>query len=285
MRCDAHVHVVASIEEHPQIAERTFIAAKAPLERLQALGAPFGIDHFVITQPSFYGTDNAVLLSTLDAMGGKGRGVAVVAHDIAIDRLLEYRARGVAALRVNLYSPAAQHVGGGSDDLTLMADLAGRAGLHVEVIAPLPVLVRKADLIRNAPVPVVIDHYGLPGSSPPDSRERAALLELLHQHHVWIKLSSPYRLDHAPLNLEPDRAWLQALLAVAGDRCIWGSDWPHPPPHSEHKGPHVETPYRAISYAALVEHFMEAVADPATREAVMGGNAARLYRFGEREDR
>jgi YVTN family beta-propeller protein len=36
------------------------------------------IDRFVIVQPSFYGADNTMLLESLDALGGRGRGVAVV---------------------------------------------------------------------------------------------------------------------------------------------------------------------------------------------------------------
>ena len=36
-------------------------------------------------------------------------------------------------------------------------------GWHVQVIAPLPVLLANADVLAKAPVPVVIDHYGLYG--------------------------------------------------------------------------------------------------------------------------
>ena len=75
MRCDSHVHVVAPVTEHPQIEGRTFLAEEAPLERLIDQGEACGIDHFVITQPSFYGTDNRVLLQALKNRRGQGRGV------------------------------------------------------------------------------------------------------------------------------------------------------------------------------------------------------------------
>ncbi|RWX74705.1 hypothetical protein EPK99_22595 [Neorhizobium lilium] len=285
MRCDAHVHVVASIDEHPQIPGRTFIARPALLADLMANGRPFGIDHFVITQPSFYGTDNAVLLGALDQLQGKGRGVAVVAHDTPVMTLDAYKKRGVVALRVNLYSPAAQNVGGGSDDFSIVSDLAAQSGLHVEVIAPLQGLLKNAAVIRQAPVRTVIDHYGLYGAFRPASVEGQALLALLRHEHVWIKLSSPYRLEHAPFNVSPDREWLDALLSVAADRCIWGSDWPHPPEHRAHQGPDVEIPYREISYAALVERFVEAIPDPFLLDALMWENSARLYGFENQRDR
>lgn len=105
MRCDSHVHVVAPMSQCPQIPGRTFLAEPAPLDRLVENGRPFGIDHFVITQPSFYGTDNSVLLEALDALSGRGSGVATAAPGATDDELRAWRKRGVSGLRVNLYSP------------------------------------------------------------------------------------------------------------------------------------------------------------------------------------
>ncbi len=71
-----------------------------------------------------------------------------------------------------------------------------------------------------------------------------------------MKLSAPYRHDRGPLNMVPDREWIAALLDAAPDRCVWGSDWPHPPPHDAQKGADREAPYRALSYQALVDEFL-----------------------------
>ena len=106
MRCDSHVHVVGPAGIHPQVPTRTYLAEAAPLCRLCAIAAPRGIDRFVIVQPGFYGTDNTVLLENLDALGGRGRGVAVVDPDkIAKATLAAYAARDTRGLRLNLYSP------------------------------------------------------------------------------------------------------------------------------------------------------------------------------------
>ena len=40
-------------------------------------------------------------------------------------------------------------------------------GWHVQVIAPLPVLLKSEKLLAQSPVPVVIDHYGVYGESAP----------------------------------------------------------------------------------------------------------------------
>ena len=85
-------------------------------------------------------------------------------------------------------------------------------------------------------MPVVIDHYGLYGDARPDSANGRRLLDLVALPHVWMKLSAPYRHDRGPLNTKPDREWLAALIAAAPGRCVWGSDWPHPPAHEQQKG-------------------------------------------------
>ena len=113
---------------------------------------------------------------------------------------------------------------------------------------------------RQAPVPVVIDHYGLYGNDRPGSADGRRLLDLMSLHHVWMKLSAPYRHDRGPLNTRPDREWLAALIAAAPDRCVWGSDWPHPPSHEQQQGASLEAPYRALSYRNAGGRFSRGVA-------------------------
>src|SRR4249919_1814308 len=106
MRCDCHVHIVGPADRYPQVPERTYVAGEAPVETLKRLGATRGISRFVIVQPSFYGADNSATLDALDALGGQGRGVAVIdPKTTSPDTLDAYHQRGVRGLRINLYSP------------------------------------------------------------------------------------------------------------------------------------------------------------------------------------
>ena len=114
-------------------------------------------------------------------------------------------------------------------------------------------------MLAKSPVTVVIDHYGLYGDKRPDSPEGRRLLDLVRLPHVWMKLSAPYRHDRGPLNMVPDREWIAALLEAAPDRCVWGSDWPHPPHNDDQKGANLEAPYRALSYTTLVDEFLAAL--------------------------
>jgi len=281
MRCDSHVHIVGPADRYPQVPDRTYLAGVAPIERLQALAAPHGIARFVVVQPSFYGTDNSATLRALDALGEDGRGVAVIDPRARTpDMLSDFQRRGVCGLRINLYSPIRAPGGDRLEDMfAATAAVAQRMAWHVQVIAPLAILLRATGILARAPVPVVIDHYGLFGDIRPDSPDGRALLALAVLPHVWIKLSAPYRMAAGPLATRPDRDWLAALLAAAPDRCVWGSDWPHPPPHDSHKGAEFEAPYRALSYARLVEDFLAALPDARLADAVMRDNPVRLYGF------
>jgi len=78
---------------------------------------------------------------------------------------------------------------------------------------------------------------------------------------------------------EVNQAWLAAILAVAAERCVWGSDWPHTPPHALHTDSASARPYRALSYARLVDDFIGAVGSSALAERIMRDNPARLYGF------
>lgn len=281
MRCDCHVHVVGPIERYPQVPTRTFLAGVSELAALQRRAAPSGVTRFVIVQPSFYGTDNRQTLEALDALGPNGRGVAVVdPAEISDEQLAEFHARGVRGLRINLYSPvSAPTVGSLGLGFAARAAIALRMDWHVQVIANIDVLVANAALIRVAAVPVVIDHYGLHGRATPDSRDGQALLELLSLPHVWVKLSAPYRVSADPMNTRPDRAWLAAILAVAADRCVWGSDWPHTAPHGDARGPDVPMAYRDLSYSRLVDDFIAALPSPDLADRILIDNPERLYGF------
>ena len=281
MRCDCHVHIVGPADRYPQVPERTYLAGEAPVETLKRLGATRGISRFVIVQPSFYGADNSATLDALDALGGQGRGVAVIDPKTTLpDTLDAYHQRGVRGLRLNLYSPI-KAPGGDTLDVAFAATVAAARMMrwHVQVIAPLPVLLANLNVLAEAPVPVVIDHYGLYNNARPDSANGRRLLDLVHLQHVWMKLSAPYRHDRGPLNTKPDREWLAALIAAAPGRCVWGSDWPHPPAHEQQKGASLAAPYRALSYEALVDDFLAALPSDDLTERIMSENPERLYGF------
>ena len=248
---------------------------------MKALGAARDIARFVVVQPSFYGADNSATLDALDDLTGNGRGVAVIdPKATSPETLAMFHRRGVRGLRINLYSPV-KAPGGDTLEASFAATAAAARmhGWHVQVIAPLPGLLPNADVLAKSPVNVVIDHYGLYGDKRPDSPEGRRLLDLVRLPHVWMKLSAPYRHDRGPLNKVPDREWIAAVLEAAPDRCVWGSDWPHPPHNDDQKGANLEAPYRALCYTTLVDEFVAALPSKVFVERVMSENPVRLYGF------
>jgi predicted TIM-barrel fold metal-dependent hydrolase len=282
MRCDSHVHIIGPIARFPQLETRTYLAPPASLDELTRTAALRDVTHFVIVQPSFYGADNTVLLQSLDALGARGRGVAVIDPAATSKAMLEdYAARGVRGLRINLYSPGKAAPGQLAREFRAMANVAAAMGWHVEVIAPIAILVEAATLLVRTDATVVIDHYGVFGHSRPESAAGRVLLELLELPHVWMKLSAPYRVSDDPLETRPDPAWLAAIVECARERCVWGSDWPHTPAHDAQHGPDVAGAYRPLSYPTLVDNFTGGLKSDELAEMILADNPARLYEFGD----
>jgi predicted TIM-barrel fold metal-dependent hydrolase len=242
-----------------------------------------GVTRFVLVQPSFYGMDNTCVLDTLDALEGNGRGVVVVDPLAFTSRQIEeYGRRGVCGVRVNFYSkfnPLAS--AGVGEVLRRFMAILPRAGWHIEIIANLDTVIDAEAAIRSSTLPIILDHYGVPGSATPESAPGRKLLDLLRLPHMWMKVSAPYRVGAAnPVATVPPADWLAALTATAPDRCVWGSDWPHPPSRGDQTNKNATLPYRNIDYRRLLTDFLQALPDPALAERILVSNPARLYGFG-----
>jgi predicted TIM-barrel fold metal-dependent hydrolase len=282
VRVDCHVHLVGDLQSYPQVDDRSYTAAPASLTDLHDASADSGIDTFVIVQPSFYGDDNRLLLEALAHLGPHGRGVVSADSATSHDALEALVTAGVRGLRINRYS-AVQSGGSAtlSEVISATAPLAAPLGVHLEVMAPLAGLTEAADTIAHSSAEIVIDHYGLFGSHSPADSEARMLIGVLAEPHVYVKCSAPYRSSDDPLDCVPDPAWLAAILDVAPDRCLWGSDWPFTPPGDAHRGADQVTAYRDLTYDAMCSAFVDAVGDDALIARILSENPARLYGFAD----
>ena len=97
---DCHAHVLRT--DLPLVAGRH----SAPLhnaevdEYLRVLDS-HGIRYGVLTAPSFYGSDNGLLLRSLQVAGGRLRGTALVEPEIGDAELDMLYAHGVRGVRLN----------------------------------------------------------------------------------------------------------------------------------------------------------------------------------------
>ena len=97
---DSHAHV---LRRDAPLAPGRHSAPKrdCSVEEYLAVLDAHGISHGVLTAPSFYGTDNSLLLDALDRAAGRLRGTVIVAPDIDCAALEAMAERGAVGIRLN----------------------------------------------------------------------------------------------------------------------------------------------------------------------------------------
>lgn len=218
---DCHAHVYEHI--HHVAAARYRPTKPAPLADWRALQSRQGLRGGVIVQVSFLGTDNTQLLAALsDLDRSRFAGVAVV--DIGCDstKLAELVAAGIRGIRWNLVAGSAIPELNSPALLDFCARLREQ-GLHLEIHLESARLAPILAALTELPVPVVIDHMGLPAAAEADKEPWInALTDCAQRDSLFVKLSAPYR------GVLDPRAHLERLLhLLPPDHFLWGSDWPH----------------------------------------------------------
>jgi 2-pyrone-4,6-dicarboxylate lactonase len=231
---DGHFHVVAPLERYPMLASRSYTPAPASLRQWQNTLGPCGITHGVVVQPSFYGTDNRVLLDALQEGAGHLVGVAAVDAEVTDDALDQLAAAGVRGVRMAHFEAGDPRAMGGlvpfGDFDSLEPRLRARR-MHLQLFTDSRLLPGITDRILRSQVPVVIDHMGrTPAALGARHTGIRALVRLMADGPVWVKLSGIANISDAGPDHDDARAVHDALVAAAPDRLLWGSDWPHTKP-------------------------------------------------------
>jgi predicted TIM-barrel fold metal-dependent hydrolase len=196
-----------------------------PLAQIEAVARAHGVGHLVLVQPSVYGTDNTLLLRALALQPGRHRGVVVVADDVGDAELDAMHAAGVRGVRFNRVSPVGEQAAA-RERFRALAPRLRRLGWHVQWYARAEQLPEIAALHRGSGVACVLDHLGGFDASIAAEHPAWPAVAELAAAGAWIKLSGWYRLGATP-PYETLAAPLRRLAALFGERCVWGSDWPH----------------------------------------------------------
>ncbi len=263
---DCHMHIFGPYDRYPLSPGRGYTPPEASIAMYEALLATLGFRRTVIVQPSIYGTDNAVTLDAVQAIGqDRARAVVVVDDAVTPDQLRAMHDQGARGVRFNAVS------GNGTplEQLEALVAKIAPLGWHLQLYAHAAEMLALEGTLARLPVPVVIDHMGgiKAAEGGADSPAFAALLRLL-RGGAWAKLCGyrssaghPYR-DVAPM--------ARAMIAAAPDRCVWGTDWPHPS---------LFPPLEMPDDGHLVDLLGEWAPDAAQRQAILVDNPARLYGF------
>ena len=224
---DAHCHVFGPMAEFPFSPKAKYLPEDAGPEKLFALRDHLGFSKNVIVQASCHGTDNSATLNAIAVSNGKARGVAVVDPAISEAELAKLHEGGMRGIRFNFLK---RLVDDAPKDKFLEVSRRLPQGWHVVIYFEANILAELRPFMDAIPVPLVIDHMGRPdvtqGLDGPDMRAFRALLD--SRPDIHFKPTCPVRLDPTG---DPWNAFAEAvapLVADYPDRCIWGTDWPHP---------------------------------------------------------
>lgn len=259
---DAHAHVMR--RDAPLAAQRHSAPTRdVTVDEYLAVLDRHGVAYGVLTAPSFYGTDNGLLLAALDAARGRLRGTAIVAPDAGRETLDAMAARGVVGVRLNwIRRDSIPDVA--SPEYRRLFALLAELDWHVEIFLEGPKLAPVLPQLRASGVKVVVDHFAHPdpalGVACPGF---AQALAGVRAGDTWVKLSAPYRLGGVDA-----RRYVDALLDAGGPRqLVWASDWPF-------------VSYEdSITYERCMAWLHEWIPDAATRNTVFADTPAALFGF------
>lgn len=224
---DAHCHVFGPQDRFPFSAKAKYLPQDATPEMLFALRDRLGFSRNVIVQASCHGTDNSATLDAIAKSGGKVRGVAVVDPAITEAELAILHEGGIRGIRFNFLK---RLVDDAPKDRFLEVAQRLPDGWHVVIYFEADILDELRSFMDAIPVPLVIDHMGRPDMSQgPDGADMRAFRNLLDSRaDIQFKPTCPDRLDPTG---DPWNAFAEAVAPLVvdyPDRCIWGTDWPHP---------------------------------------------------------
>jgi 2-pyrone-4,6-dicarboxylate lactonase len=224
---DAHCHVFGPMAQFPFSPKAKYLPDDAGPEKLFALRDHLGFAKNVIVQASCHGTDNRATLNAIRLSNGKARGVAVVDPAISEAELAALHAGGIRGIRFNFLK---RLVDDAPKDRFLEVSRRLPAGWHVVIYFEADILEELRPFMDAIPVPLVIDHMGRPDvTQGPDGADMRAFRALLDSRpDIHFKPTCPDRLDPTGDPWDKFAEAVAPLVADYPDRCIWGTDWPHP---------------------------------------------------------
>jgi predicted TIM-barrel fold metal-dependent hydrolase len=280
--CDCHMHVFGAPERYSVPELRSYTPQEASLASWRRAAGAVGLQRVVVVQPSVYGEDNSCTLDALREIGPQGRGIAQIGRATSDTQLADLHRAGVRGIRLNPKSV------GANDTQALRSLIANAArriaplGWHIQIYASLTMVTAVADAIREAPVPVVLDHMGGARAGDGEAALRT-LIELLSDGRCWVKLSGAYRVSHQGMGFHDSTPIARALVRANPEQIVWGTDWPHT---GHHAGvPRTDAPpigFRTLDLTELLDRLADAAGDQATFARILVANPGRLYRFRSR---
>ena len=217
--CNAHLHIIdPCYPNNGQAAEQC-----GTIDTYRAVSAQFHIPRAVFVQAKPFALDNACLIDAIASFGKTlARGIAVVTEH----GLIAMHEAGIRGIRFSVWNPNNAVVS--MDDCKPLAERIAALGWNIQLHMRASQIAMYADLIRQLPCRVVIDHIGrLDPKLGIQDPAFPVICDMIDRGNTWIKLSGPY------LNTTCTEPWpdcvntARAFATFAPERILWGSDFPH----------------------------------------------------------
>jgi len=277
---DTQIHVYGDPDRFPYDAGRFYTPPPdTDFANADAMRRVLGFDRTVIVHTSVNGTDNRLLLDCLAQDPEHYRGVALVDNSLSNADLRTLHAAGVRGARFQFKRNWGDGVAQEGkihphDDFLRIVERIGKLGWAVKLRTSGPELIEHEALFRKlSGVRVVIDHLGHLNMRLGVDQPAAQLIrDFLTSPDWWIQLSNGAKHSDAPY--DDAVAVARSFIAVAPDRAIWASDWPH-------VGYYKPVP-NTTDLFELLERYAP---DPAQYRRILVENPQRLYGYDEPRSR
>ncbi len=273
--CDTHFHVFGPPDKFPFAEKRAYTPPAAPIEHYFQMSAVLGIERGVVVQPNAHAFDNTAILDAIARSNGRLRGVARVNDKASKDDLRRLHDGGIRGVRFNILDRPEGNIGLEVLDRVVenIADLGWSVVLHIDPDN----LLTQEKRIRALPVRTVIDHIARINPAEGLSQQGfQLLLDLMNDNRFWVKISGIDKICH--LNLYEENGlrykevtpFAQAVVEIAPDRVIWGTDWPHS---------NIFAPGETPNDGDLLNLLLDFAPDEGIRQKILVDNPAALYDF------
>jgi 2-pyrone-4,6-dicarboxylate lactonase len=271
--CDAHFHVFGDAR-YRYGSDIRYKPPFEPVEDYLKLARRLGFVRYVFVQPSAYGYDNSCMFDAMRTLDPAVRRaiVDIDENNIGDKELSDMNAFGVRGIRVNISPIRKPEAGLAASMLPRIARLTRicqELGWHLDFLTPGWLVSELMPTLRELPVEFSVAHMGLfPASDGPGQPGFQEFLKLVGDgsKRVWPKLTGIYRFSTAQ-GFADVKPIVQALMDVAPDQLLWGSDFPHLSFHDR------------VGTIQLFNLLGEWAPDAALRQRILADNPARLFGF------
>jgi len=265
LACDCHAHVFGPFARFPLPSRPDYLPAEAPFTEYVRMLRTIGVSRAVLVQPSPYGTDNSALKAALSSGAFPLRAIALIDDATGEEELERLHWLGVQGCRIHLHPGRDQAI---QASLPALAARIRRLGWHLQFFLSAGGQPDIDRLLLSLPVPIVVDHFGLvQAKDGVNSAGFKCLLRMARSGRCWFKLSAPYRISSLSPGFRDVTPMVHALVEAAPDRCVWGTDWPHP------------NSSFIPNDGDLADLLTEWLPDETVRQKVLVHNPAALYGF------